>query len=257
MRDSIEGIDVCPTSDDLLDLTALPAEAAVIGGGYIAVEFASFLARLGVRVCQFYRDRLPLRGFDEDLRTRAAAAMQPAGIELHPGGSAALRAARAGDGYALIALDERVREFAVRAECDRPAAEHRRARARNDRHRARQGRRGAGRRATAHQRARRLRDRRRDQPEEPDAGRDRRRPRARRFAVRRRRRARSTCSLVASAVFMLPPIATIGPSEADALTAGQRREGLRSRLPADAPGLRRQRRAQLHEAAGRRATPTA
>jgi len=110
VRDSIEGIDVCPTSDDLLDLTALPTEAAVIGGGYIAVEFASFLARLGVRVSQYYRDRLPLRGFDEDLRTRAVATLQSAGVDLHPG-AAPRRVQRAGDGYALIAHDERVREF--------------------------------------------------------------------------------------------------------------------------------------------------
>jgi glutathione reductase (NADPH) len=33
----------------------------------------------------FYRARLPLRGFDEDLRTRAAAVLQAAGVELHPG----------------------------------------------------------------------------------------------------------------------------------------------------------------------------
>ncbi len=83
--DSIPGIETCATSDDLLDLTALPERAAVIGGGYIAVEFASMLARLGVQVSVFYRDRLPLRGFDEMLRTAAAAALQAAGIELHPG----------------------------------------------------------------------------------------------------------------------------------------------------------------------------
>ena len=85
VRDSIPGIEHCATSDDLLDLTALPGRAAVIGGGYIAVEFSSILARLGVSVSQFYRDRLPLRGFDEDLRTRAAGALALAGVELHPG----------------------------------------------------------------------------------------------------------------------------------------------------------------------------
>jgi len=85
VRDSIAGIAACPTSDDLLDLSALPAHAAIVGGGYIAVEFASMLARLGVRVTLLYRDRLPLRGFDEDLRTRLAAALTQAGIELKPG----------------------------------------------------------------------------------------------------------------------------------------------------------------------------
>lgn len=85
VRDSIAGIASCPTSDDLLDLSALPERAAIVGGGYIAVEFASMLARLGVRVTLLYRDRLPLRGFDEDLRTRLALALTQVGVELSPG----------------------------------------------------------------------------------------------------------------------------------------------------------------------------
>lgn len=110
VRDSIPGIEACATSDDLLDLQSLPARAAVVGGGYIAVEFASILARLGVSVSLFFRDRLPLRGFDEDLRQRAAAALQAAGIELHPR-CAPTRVARSGASFLLIAPDERVREF--------------------------------------------------------------------------------------------------------------------------------------------------
>ena len=110
VRDSIPGIEACATSDELLDLTALPQRAAVIGGGYIAVEFASMLARLGVAVSLFYRDRLPLRGFDEDLRGAAAAALQAAGIDLHPG-AAPSRIERAGAAFLLVGHDERVREF--------------------------------------------------------------------------------------------------------------------------------------------------
>ncbi len=118
VRDSIPGIEVCPASDELLDLAALPARAAVIGGGYIAVEFASMLARLGVAVSVYYRDRLPLRGFDEMLRTACAAELQAAGIALHPG-SAPSRVARAGkdtgtdtdDGYLLMLGEDRVVEF--------------------------------------------------------------------------------------------------------------------------------------------------
>jgi glutathione reductase (NADPH) len=85
VRDSIAGIENCATSDDLLDLTVLPERAAVIGGGYIAVEFASMLARFGVQVTLLFRDRLPLRGFDDDLRLRLARALADAGIELRPG----------------------------------------------------------------------------------------------------------------------------------------------------------------------------
>ena len=107
-RDSIPGIQGCPTSDDLLDLTTLPERAAVIGGGYIAVEFASMLARLGVKVDVHYRDRLPLRGFDEMLRTAAAAELQAAGIQLHPG-SAPQRIQKSADGWLLLGED-RMRE---------------------------------------------------------------------------------------------------------------------------------------------------
>ena len=85
VRDSIPGIEDCATSDDPLDLRHLPAEAAVIGAGYIAVEFASMLARLGSKVAVYMRDRLPLRGFDEMLRASAAEALQACGVELHTG----------------------------------------------------------------------------------------------------------------------------------------------------------------------------
>jgi glutathione reductase (NADPH) len=85
VRDSIPGIETCPTSDDLLDLDALPDRAAVIGAGYIAVEFASMLARLGVAVTLVFRDRAPLRGFDEDLRRRVAVALADAGVTLRAG----------------------------------------------------------------------------------------------------------------------------------------------------------------------------
>jgi glutathione reductase (NADPH) len=110
VRDSIPGIETCPTSDDLLDLDALPPQAAVIGGGYIAVEFASMLARLGVRMALHYRDRLPLRGFDEMLRTAAAAELRAAGVELHPG-NAPQRMQRTAGGWLLQFGEDRVREF--------------------------------------------------------------------------------------------------------------------------------------------------
>ncbi len=111
VRDSIPGIEACAVSDDLLDLQTLPQTAAMIGGGYVAVEFASMLARLGVKVEVFYRDRLPLRGFDESLRSHAAAALQTAGIVLHPN-SAPQRVQRLADGLHLLVLGEdRMREF--------------------------------------------------------------------------------------------------------------------------------------------------
>jgi glutathione reductase (NADPH) len=109
-RDTIPGIEACPTSDDLLDLRHVPPEAAIIGAGYIAVEFAGMLARLGSKVSLFYRDRLPLRGFDEMLRTAAATALQASGVTLHPG-LAPVRVQKTAEGCLLVAADERVRPF--------------------------------------------------------------------------------------------------------------------------------------------------
>ena len=99
--DSIPGIEHCATSDDLLDLQVLPAEAAIIGGGYIACEFASMLARLGVHVSVYFRDRLPLRGFDDMLRAGAAAALQAAGVQVHHG-VVPMRVERGLDGQLLL-----------------------------------------------------------------------------------------------------------------------------------------------------------
>jgi len=106
VRDSIPGLEDAPTSDNLLDLRALPDRVAVLGGGYIAVEFASILARLGPRVSLHYRDTLPLRGFDHDLRTRAAAALAAAGIDLRPG-EVPVRVERSGSGggWRLVGRD--------------------------------------------------------------------------------------------------------------------------------------------------------
>ncbi|HLL17786.1 MAG TPA: glutathione-disulfide reductase, partial [Rubrivivax sp.] len=117
VRNYIPGLEHCATSDDLLDLAALPDEVAIIGAGYIAVEFASMLARLGAKVALYYRDRLPLRGFDEMLRAAAAAGLQACGIELHPGNlphavqRADLGDQAGGSGLLLSFTEDRVREF--------------------------------------------------------------------------------------------------------------------------------------------------
>jgi glutathione reductase (NADPH) len=110
VRDSIPGIEACATSDDLLDLQALPTRAAVIGGGYIGVEFASMLVRLGVQVDLFYRDSLPLRGFDTMLRSALAGELQSAGITLHPG-QVPKRIDRSAGGLALHMADGQLLDF--------------------------------------------------------------------------------------------------------------------------------------------------
>jgi glutathione reductase (NADPH) len=70
-------------SDDLFSLPALPQRVAVVGGGYIACEFASILHGLGCEVHQLYRGDLFLRGFDDDVRTFVAGQMRHRGVQLH------------------------------------------------------------------------------------------------------------------------------------------------------------------------------
>lgn len=82
---AMPGLEQAWTSDDILQIDQLPQSLLVIGAGYIAVEFASILCSLGVKVAMAYRGDLPLRGFDEDLRRHAAQALQAQGVVLHPG----------------------------------------------------------------------------------------------------------------------------------------------------------------------------
>ena len=80
------GSELCLTSDDILDLPDLPSKIAVIGGGYIAVEFASIFNNFGVPETHLvYRQPLPLRGFDEEVRQFAADEYKKRGVRLHPG----------------------------------------------------------------------------------------------------------------------------------------------------------------------------
>ena len=78
----IEGIEHAITSDEAFYLERLPERILVMGGGYIAVEFAGIFARMGVDVRQIYRGPLFLRGFDDDLRRHLAQEMTQAGVEL-------------------------------------------------------------------------------------------------------------------------------------------------------------------------------
>lgn len=79
----IPGKELALQSDDLFVLPELPGTVAVVGGGYIACEFASILNGLCVRVEQLYRRELILRGFDRDIRQHVCDAMQADGIHLH------------------------------------------------------------------------------------------------------------------------------------------------------------------------------
>ncbi len=70
------------SSNELFYLDKLPEHATVVGGGYIATEFAGILNGLGVQVTQIYRRSLFLRGFDEEVRGHLAEEMRHRGVEL-------------------------------------------------------------------------------------------------------------------------------------------------------------------------------
>ncbi len=102
--DAFPGLAVAMTSNEVLDLREVPESLLVIGGGYIAVEFASILAGLGSRVTLAYRDSFPLRGFDAELRGRLALALAERGITLACG-VALERLERDDGGFALHRAD--------------------------------------------------------------------------------------------------------------------------------------------------------
>jgi glutathione reductase (NADPH) len=79
---SIPGIEHAVTSNEMFHLDALPRRAAVVGGGYIAVEFAGILHGLGVETTLIYRGPLFLRGFDADVRAFVADELRKRGLPL-------------------------------------------------------------------------------------------------------------------------------------------------------------------------------
>ena len=72
-------------SDAIFDLDPFPKHLVVVGGGYIASEFASIFNGLGAQVTQLYRGEQILRGFDDDVRHFVAAEMRKAGVDLRLG----------------------------------------------------------------------------------------------------------------------------------------------------------------------------
>jgi glutathione reductase (NADPH) len=84
VRLPIPGAELGIISDDAFYLPTMPKRVAVMGSGYIAVEFAGIFAALGAHVDLVYRAPLPLRGFDHDMRESLAEALTQQGITLHP-----------------------------------------------------------------------------------------------------------------------------------------------------------------------------
>ncbi|KAH0867965.1 hypothetical protein HID58_074987 [Brassica napus] len=83
-KPNIPGHELAITSDEALSLEDFPKRAIVLGGGYIAVEFASIWRGMGATVDLFFRKELPLRGFDDEMRALVARNLEGRGINLHP-----------------------------------------------------------------------------------------------------------------------------------------------------------------------------
>lgn len=78
----VEGAEHAITSNEAFHLDRLPDHITIVGGGYIAVEFAGIFNGLGVKTTLVYRGEEILRGFDDDLRAGLHEAMDAKGIDV-------------------------------------------------------------------------------------------------------------------------------------------------------------------------------
>lgn len=81
----IEGREHVISSNDIFNLEEQPKRFLVVGGGYIACEFAGIMNGLGSEVTQYYRGAQILRGFDNEVQNFVADEMRNKGVDLHVG----------------------------------------------------------------------------------------------------------------------------------------------------------------------------
>jgi len=115
------GSDLAITSNEVFKLDALPRSVLIVGGGYIACEFACILNGLGVTVTQYYRGAQVLRGFDDEARGHVSDAMRAGGVDIHCG-TDVLRLDRVAGGIRATATngDERVFDTVIYATGRKP-----------------------------------------------------------------------------------------------------------------------------------------
>jgi len=78
----IPGIEQVISSNEALDLEALPRRIVIVGGGYIAVEFAGIFSGFGSEVIELIRRPELLYGFDDDIRTALGEEMRGRGVDI-------------------------------------------------------------------------------------------------------------------------------------------------------------------------------
>ncbi|MEQ1867927.1 MAG: FAD-dependent oxidoreductase, partial [Micropepsaceae bacterium] len=81
--EDVEGNDLAITSNEAFHLEALPKAVMVVGGGYIAVEFAGIFKGLGSKTLLVHHGDEILRGFDHEVRERMRHELQKRGIDVH------------------------------------------------------------------------------------------------------------------------------------------------------------------------------
>ena len=106
----VPGAELAVTSNEMFDLAALPKRALIVGGGYIASEFACILHGLGVKVTMYYRGAQILRGFDDEARGHIATAMQGRGIAIMCG-TDVMRLEKTASGIKAVSTDGMAHEF--------------------------------------------------------------------------------------------------------------------------------------------------
>ncbi|MEE3717097.1 glutathione-disulfide reductase [Tumidithrix elongata RA019] len=106
IKPDLVGIEHAVTSREMFHLPQFPKRFAVIGGGYIGVEFAGIMNGLGAKVTQIIRDTHILRGFDLDIRNSIQTGMTNHGIHFHTGIDApSLQITKGEDGLTIAFLD--------------------------------------------------------------------------------------------------------------------------------------------------------
>lgn len=85
IRPDTPGAELGISSNEMFHLEDLPKSILIIGGGYIACEFAGVMNGMGVATTQYYRGAQILRGFDDEARGLVAEEMKQNGIDLHTG----------------------------------------------------------------------------------------------------------------------------------------------------------------------------
>ncbi len=106
------GADLAITSNDIFHLEKLPETMLIVGGGYIACEFAGIMNGMGVKTTQFYRGAQILRGFDDEARGLICEEMCQNGVDVHLGTNV-MEMAREGDKIRVKATNGSERLFDV------------------------------------------------------------------------------------------------------------------------------------------------